>query len=253
MVPAAPAVALLRQHLLNDANHAFHVQRFGNVHAAADFAFGSAQFFLLDGRRQKNHRHFPERGVPFQAGGNIAAVHVGHHDIEQDQIRFELPRRFQHPRAEIFLAHFVVAGLFEVQFQQARDACLIIDDQDALFAHNLSFRCALNMMLTLTPPSFRLMIRIIPPYNSTTFLSTIKSRIPFRIISVANDRSDLSASLLSMTPGPSSSTSAMMTVSPAFNRPGVRPLQPWSWLNCLRQVLTVRVPPPAIAWMALSR
>src|SRR6185312_9270453 len=244
--------ALFAQRFFDDADDALHVQRLRDIHAPADLALRSAQLLLLDRGGQKHHGRFAQRRVLFQTGGDVSAVHVRHHDVEQDQVRLELLRGLEHPRAKILLAHLVVARSFEVQFQQPGDAGLIIGHQNSFLAHDPSFRCVLNMTVTLTPPSLRLMIRIIPPYNSTTFFSTIKSRTPFRINSVANARSDLSASLLSMTPGPSSSTSAATTVSPAFNWPGVRPLQPSSLLNCLRKVLTVSVPPPDIAWIEPS-
>src|SRR5437870_5744834 len=81
---------LLAEVLLDHADDPFYVQRFCDVRKTSNDTSPGLNFFLFDDSGQKYDGHVFQSSVASNLRGDIAAVHVRHHHIEQDEVRLEL-------------------------------------------------------------------------------------------------------------------------------------------------------------------
>src|SRR5262245_47169382 len=147
---------------------------------------------------------------------NLAAIHGGHHHVQQNQIRFELANGGQALGRPVFRANEISAASFEIQFQQARETFLVIDNQDFLFAHVVLQ--VLKKIVTITPPCGRFCISMVPPCSSMIFFTTVKPKpVPLPDGLVVKNGSKTFESFSSGMPVPVSSTSVTTSVSPTLN------------------------------------
>src|SRR5207302_331314 len=76
---------------------------------------------LPDRRREEDNGDLPEPRVALQPGRESAAVHLRHHNIEQDQVRMKLPHRLESFGRVVLRPYGVFAGAAQVQVQQASE------------------------------------------------------------------------------------------------------------------------------------
>ena len=72
-------------------------------------------------------------------GGDIAAVEFRHDEIEKDEIGFAFQGRLKGSSGIVFLKDPELRLLFQPQFQKAKKAWFIVQDEDSLFSHSGGF------------------------------------------------------------------------------------------------------------------
>ena len=86
-------------------------------------------------RRDENHRDAARFLAGLQTLADLDAIHVGHHDIEEDEIRFFLFDEIERLEAVVGSRHADVFA-FQLSLQQLDVDGLVIDDQDRGCCHD---------------------------------------------------------------------------------------------------------------------
>ena len=72
-------------------------------------------------------------GVGLEGAGEFAAVHAGHHAVEEDEIGLKLAGDVGDLGGEVAGADFVALLLLEHQVHDVEEIEFIVDDEDAFF------------------------------------------------------------------------------------------------------------------------
>jgi hypothetical protein len=127
-------VRLGREDVFHRFHEAFQAHGLGQQRAAGRHrAFG--RFLLCHRAGEEDHGHLPQRGVGLDAPRQLAAVHAGHDDVQQDEVGLELTRRGQRVQGVVLLAHLVAPGHLEVRADHPGQGRLVVNDEDALGVH----------------------------------------------------------------------------------------------------------------------
>ncbi len=81
-------------------------------------------------RRDHDHRHMPGSGIVLEPAQHLEAVHVRHHQVEQDQIEFGFRQDLQRRQAAVRLDHDMAVAT-EPSRQQFAIGLHVIDHEDA--------------------------------------------------------------------------------------------------------------------------
>src|SRR6185436_19479579 len=102
--------------LLNLRHYPLHIERLGDIWKTADHSSTLLQFFLSHRRRQENDWYILQLPMAADSRRDISAVSVGHHHIEQNQIRLELLSSRHSARALVLFANDIFVRPLQIEF-----------------------------------------------------------------------------------------------------------------------------------------
>ena len=118
----------LTEHVLNLFSEVFGVERL--FHVESDIGGHFKDIAHLTFRGQNDHRNAAGGVVFRQAGVDRVAVHLRHHDVEDDQVGMFRIRAFQ-GFFPIERFQYLMAVTFQKELDQLYDIFFIVDNQNA--------------------------------------------------------------------------------------------------------------------------
>ncbi len=120
---------------LDAGHHLARIERFGQVVVSAQLEADDAVDVLAPGREHEDRSLAPTAHL----ARDLGAIHLGHHEVEHDEVRVDALVLYEGLLAISRLDHGV-AGLLEVQPHQLDDVAFVIDDEDGLHAGSIDAR-----------------------------------------------------------------------------------------------------------------